>query len=52
LPDPDELAAALAEVIWPALYDDLLTLALNLVDEAADEEMQAYWQAVYAALTQ
>jgi len=34
------------------LYDSLLTIILDAIDAAPDEETQAYWQAVYAALTQ
>jgi hypothetical protein len=52
LPDPDELAAQLAETIWPELYDDLLEVILATIDGAPDEETHAYWQAVYGALTQ
>jgi hypothetical protein len=52
LPDPDDLAADLAANVWPALYDDLLGIILATIDAAPDEETQAYWQAVYAALTQ
>jgi hypothetical protein len=52
LPDPDELAADLAANIWPELYDGMLAVIVGAIDAAPDEETQAYWQAVYAALTE
>jgi hypothetical protein len=51
-PGPEQFAAELAEAVGDEYYENLLTLVLNLVDAASDEETQAYWQAVYAALTQ
>jgi hypothetical protein len=52
LPDPDTLAADLAANVWPELYDGLLTIVLDTIDAAPDKDTQAYWQAVYATLTQ
>ncbi len=52
LPPPAELAAQLAANVWPELYDGLLAIVLATIDAAPDEGTQAYWQAVYAALTQ
>ncbi len=52
LPSPEELAAQLATNVWPELYDGLLSMVLAAIDSAPDEQTQAYWQAVYTALTQ
>jgi hypothetical protein len=49
---PEELAAQLAANIWPELYPDLVAMVAAMIDAAPDEETQAYWQAVYEALTQ
>lgn len=49
---PEELAALLAENVAPEQYDALLAVVAAAIDAAPDEEMAAYWQAVYAALTQ
>lgn len=49
---PEELAAVLAENTAPEQYDALLAIIGAAIDAAPDEETQAYWQAVYAALTQ
>jgi hypothetical protein len=51
-PAPEELASDLAANVWPELFDGLLTIVLDAIDAAPDEGTQAYWQAVYAALTQ
>jgi hypothetical protein len=48
----EDLAAELAANIWPELFEDLLSMVAGLIDAAPNEETQAYWQAVYAALTQ
>jgi hypothetical protein len=48
----EELAAELAANIGPELFNDLLSMVLTTIETAPDEESQAYWQAVYAALTQ
>jgi hypothetical protein len=49
---PEDLAALLAENVAPELYDDLLAVVAAAIDAAPDDETQAYWQEVYAALTQ
>lgn len=49
---PEELAAQLAANVWPELYPDLVAMAAGAAETAPDEETQAYWLAVYAALTQ
>lgn len=49
---PEEMAAQLAENVWPELYDNLLFVVAGAIDAAPDDETQAYWQAVYAALTE
>jgi hypothetical protein len=49
---PEELAAVLAGNVSPELYAGLLNMVLTATDSAPDEETQAYWQAVYTALTQ
>jgi hypothetical protein len=42
----------LAANVAPELYGDLLNMVLNAIEDAPDDETQAYWEAVYAALTQ
>jgi hypothetical protein len=49
---PEELAAQLAANVWPELYPDLVAMVAANIDLQPDEESQAYWQAVYAALTE
>jgi hypothetical protein len=51
-PSPEELAAQLAANIWPELYDNLLFVVAGAIDASPDEETRAYWEAVYAALTE
>jgi hypothetical protein len=46
------LAAALADNVWPELYDGLLAMVLETIDAAPNKEVEAHWQAVYVALTQ
>jgi hypothetical protein len=48
----EELAAELAANIWPELYPDLVAMVAANIDLQPHDESQAYWQAVYAALTQ
>jgi hypothetical protein len=48
----EDLAAELAANVWPELYEDLLGMVLETIDGAPNEEVQAYWQTVYATLTQ
>jgi hypothetical protein len=48
----EDLAAELAANVWPELYDGLLAMVLETIDAAPNEEVQAYWQTVYATLTQ
>jgi formylmethanofuran dehydrogenase subunit C len=48
----EELAAQLAANVWPELYPDLVAMVAANIDLQPDEESQAYWQAVYDALTQ
>ena len=52
LPDPQELAKQLADNIWPELYDDLVAIVAENIDLQPDDESRAYWEAVYAALTE
>ncbi len=49
---PEELGALLADNVTPELYDALLAVVAAAIDAAPDETTEAYWQAVYAALTQ
>ncbi len=49
---PEELAAQLAANIWPELYDDLVFVVGAAIEVQPDDESRAYWEAVYAALTQ
>jgi hypothetical protein len=49
---PEDLAAILAENVAPEQYDALLAVVAAVIDAAPNEETQAYWEAVYAALTQ
>jgi len=49
---PEELAKELAANIWPELYADLVAMVAANIELQPDEESQAYWQAVYAALTE
>ena len=49
---PQELAAQLAASVAPELYNDLLALIAANIELQPDEESQAYWEAVYAALTE
>jgi len=51
-PSPQELARQLVANVWPELYGDLLAMVAAAIDAAPDEETQAYWQAVYDALTE
>jgi hypothetical protein len=52
LPSPEEMAAELAANVWPELYDGLLSMIQGAIDTAPNDQTAAYWQAVYAALTQ
>jgi hypothetical protein len=49
---PEEMAAQLAANVAPELYDNLLFVVAGAIEAAEDDETQAYWQAVYDALTQ
>jgi hypothetical protein len=49
---PEELASQLAANIWPELYGDLLAMVAANIDLQPDDESRAYWEAVYAALTE
>lgn len=48
---PQQLASELAATIWPELYNDLVAIVEENIDLQPDEESQAYWEAVHAALT-
>ena len=52
LPAPEDLAKELAANVWPELYDDLVATVGANIDLQADDESRAYWEAVYAALTE
>ena len=45
-------AAEWAVNVWPDLYDGLVNKVAVNIEIQPDEESQAYWQAVYDALTQ
>lgn len=49
---PQQLAAQLATHIWPELYDDLVGVVGAAIEVQPDDESRAYWEAVYAALTE
>jgi len=49
---PEELAKVLADSVSPELYDDLVAIVAANIDLQPDEDSQAYWEAVYAALTE
>jgi len=49
---PQELAENLAANIWPELYDELLWVVGEAINNAADDADAAYWLAVYDALTE
>lgn len=49
---PQELADRLVENIWPELYDDLVWVVAETIDWQETRDLRAYWQAVYAALTE
>lgn len=42
--------AALAESLWPELYEDVVALIGAHVEALEDEAERAYWGAVYANL--
>jgi hypothetical protein len=49
---PQELAKQLADNVWPELYDDLVWVVGQAAEAQPDDESRAYWEAVYAALTE
>jgi hypothetical protein len=49
---PEELAKLLADNVAPELYDGLVYVVGQAIEAQPDDESRAYWEAVYAALTE
>jgi hypothetical protein len=50
LPEPDVLAALLAQHVEPEHYDYLVEMAAGAASVQTDPELKAYWEAVHGAL--
>jgi hypothetical protein len=46
------LAKLLADNVAPALYSNLVYVVAGAIEVQPDDESRAYWEAVYAALTE